>query len=339
MWGSGPLALVAAAVLIKPRFQDAQGQTDIDDGIVHDEGIDALASSRITISGSALPMNGKPAFDDRGRYHSLMVIRSFSSQFDDASAGRYVDDDAPAGLRQEYIDAVYLILERQPQGFNKTDERRLYNVVSQSLGIQPSGEPYSGFRYAISRDVNRADWQRFYDLISRVSAEVPQSFQTEYRQLVNQLLASYKIAWELRGDNQFHRVLPQALGVQVEAAFRELSQPRFAAALASFQQSMAAYNDRPQRGKDACKNMFDALEALAKELGQKPTGTFGDVLNDIRKTQFLSKETIGSLQKLYDLANSHFRHGTAAPFALKAGEVDYVMISCLGALLLFLRVA
>lgn len=276
---------------------------------------------------------------DKGRYHTLMAIRSFTSQFDDAAASRNVDDDAPAGLRQEYIDAVYMLFERQPQGFNKTDERRLYNVVSQSLGIQPSGEPYSGFRYAISRDVNKAEWQRFYDLIIRLGAEVPRIFQTEYRQLVNQLLASYKIAWELREDDQLHRVLPIAVGSQVEAAFRELNEPRFAAALASFQQSMAAYNDRPQRGKDACKNIFDSLEAVAKELGQKPTGTFGDALNDIRKTQFLSKETIAILQKLYDLANNHFRHGTTAPFALKPPEVDYVLISCIGAILLLLRVA
>jgi hypothetical protein len=74
-----------------------------------------------------------------------VAIRSFSSQFDDTTSNRSIDNDAPLALRQEYIDAVYLVLERQPNGFNKTDERRLYNVVSQSLGIQPSGEPYSGF--------------------------------------------------------------------------------------------------------------------------------------------------------------------------------------------------
>lgn len=105
-----------------------------------------------------------------------MAIRSFSSQFDDLTGSRDVDNDAPAGLRQEYIDAVYLVLERRPHGFNKTDERKLYNIISQSLGIQPSGEPYSGFRYAISRDVSKAEWQRFYDLIIRVAAEIPKDF-------------------------------------------------------------------------------------------------------------------------------------------------------------------
>jgi hypothetical protein len=74
----------------------------------------------------------------------------------------------------------------------------------------------------------------------------------------------------------------------VEAAFRELSQPRFAPALASFQAGLTAYDDRPQRGKDACKNTFDALESVAKEVGQRPKGTFGEVLSDIRKAQFFS---------------------------------------------------
>src|ERR1035441_5408681 len=130
-----------------------------------------------------------------------MAIRSFSSQFDDKSENRSIDNDAPDGLRQEYIDAVYLLFERQPRGFSREDERRLYHVITQSLGFQSSGEPYGGFRYAVGRDVNKADWKRFYDLIVRVGAEVPPIFAAEYRSLVNQLLASYRIAWELRNDD------------------------------------------------------------------------------------------------------------------------------------------
>ena len=95
--------------------------------------------------------------------------------------------------------------------------------------------------------------------------------------------------------------------------------------------------DRPQRGKDACKNIFDALEATAKEVQQMPTATFGNVVAEMRKTQSLSAETLASLQKLYDLANNHFRHGMTNPFALKSAEVDYVLVSCCGAILLFIR--
>jgi hypothetical protein len=266
-----------------------------------------------------------------------MEIRPFSSQFMDTTANRDVDNDAPACLRQEWIDAVYLVLERQPSGFSEYDERKLYYIINQNLGIQPSGTPYSGFRYAIGRDVRNADWQRFYDLIIRVAAEIPQNFHAEYREMVNQLLATYRIAWELDDTDHLHRVLPMAISSQVEAAFLELSQPRFSAALASFQQGMVAYNDRPQRGKDACKNIFDAVEATAKEVHQMPTATFGNVLSEIRKKQSLSSETQASLQKLYDLANKHFRHGMTEPFALKTAEIDYVLVSSCGAILLFIR--
>jgi len=230
-----------------------------------------------------------------------------------------------------------LVFKHQPRGFSEDDERKLYNTISQSLGIQPSGRPSSGLRHAIGRDVGKADWQRFYDVIIRVAAEIPQIFQAEYRQIVNQLLATYRIAWEMDDNDHLRRFLPTAIGCQVEAAFRELSQPRFSAALASFRQGIDAYNDRPQRGKDACKNIFDAAEATAKEVHQMATATFGNVLAEIRKVQSLSSETQASLQKLYDLANNHFRHGMTEPFALKSAEVDYVLVSCCGAILLFVR--
>jgi hypothetical protein len=54
-----------------------------------------------------------------------------------------------------------------------------------------------------------------------------------------------------------------------------------------------------------------------------PTATFGNVLNEIRKAQSLSADTLASLQKLYDLANNRFRHSMTNPFALKSAEVDY----------------
>ncbi|MGA2986695.1 MAG: hypothetical protein ABSG32_23075 [Terriglobia bacterium] len=261
-------------------------------------------------------------------------MRSFSSKLDDNRASRSIDNDAPAGLRQEFIDAVYLIFERAPKQF---DERKLYNIISQSLGIQPSGNPYSGFRYAVSRDVNKAPRERFYDLIIRIAAEVPAIFTKEYREIVNQLLASYGIVWELREYDQLHRVLPPVVTGYVEAAFRKLGKPRFSAALASFQAGMAAYNARPQRGRDTCKNIFDALESVAKEVFAMPTITFGNVLAEARKRQSMTDETISILQKIYDMANSHFRHGMTRNFVLKPAEVDYVLVSCVGAILLFIR--
>jgi hypothetical protein len=261
-----------------------------------------------------------------------MPIRSFTSQIEDP-AGRSVDGDAPPGLRQEFIDAAFHVLEQVP-GYN---EGRIYKIISQSLGLAPSGQPYAGYRYAVGRDISKAKWPRIYDLICRLWPEVPPELRADYRTGVNRVMAAYRIAWDLGEDGQLHRVLPLAAQGQVEATFRELNDPRFAAALSSYRDAMAAYDDRPRRERDVCGNIFDALESVAKEVFGMPTGTFGTVLGEARKRQSMSAETIAVLQKLYDMANGHFRHGMTTPFTLKPAEVDFVLISCLADILLFVR--
>jgi hypothetical protein len=171
----------------------------------------------------------------------------------------------------------------------------------------------------------------------RLWPQPPVDFREEYRTGVNRILAGYRVVWDLGEDGQLHRVLPPAAHSQVEAAFRELSQPRFAAALGSFRAGMNAYDDRPQRGQDTCKNIFDALESVSKEVFGMPKATFGDVLTAARKQQSIASETISALQKLYDMANAHFRHGRTTPFTLKPPEVDFVFVSCVAAMLLFVR--
>lgn len=263
-----------------------------------------------------------------------MPIRSFSSGLDDPTVNRSIDNDAPEGLRQELIDVVYLIFEQIGDRF---DESKLHKIITQSLGMQPSGNPYGGFRYAVGRDIAKVPWQRVYDLIIRLRAEVPVLFHEEYRIVVNRLLAAYKIAWDLGQDGKLHRVLPVAAQSQVEAAFRELRHPRFSSASSSFHEAMAAFDDPPQRGRDACKNVFDALESVSKEVFGMPSATFGNVLAEARKQQAMAAETISVLQKIYDMANSHFRHGMTTPFTLKPAEVDFVLVSCVAGILLVVR--
>lgn len=265
-------------------------------------------------------------------YNNFMPIRSFSSELDGDTTNRSIDDDAPAGFRQELIDAVYLIFERT----RNFDESRLHKIITQSLGFSAAGSPMGGFRYAVGRDIGKAPWQRVYDLIIRLRAELP-LFHAEYRMVVNRLLAGYRIAWDLGEDGRLHRVLPPAAQIQVEATFRELSQPRFASALSSYRAGMNAYDDRPQRGQDACKNLFDALESVAKEAFGIPSGTFGDVLKEAGKRKSMANDTIGVLQKLYNMANNHFRHGMTTPFSLKTAEVDFVLGASVAGMLLFIR--
>jgi hypothetical protein len=259
-------------------------------------------------------------------------IRSFTSQLEDP-IGRSIDDEAPPGLRQEVLDAAFHVIE-QARGYS---DARLYHIITQSLGMATAGQPYGGIRHSVGRDISRADWPRVYDLICRLWPEVPPDLQPDYLTGVNRILAAYHIAWDLGEDGQLHRVLPPAARSQVEAAFRELSQHRFTAAGTSFLEGMKAYEDRPQRGRDACGSIFDALESVSKEVFDLPKATFGEVLNAARKQQSMMSETISVLQKLYDMANAHFRHGMTTPFTLKQPEVDFVFLSCVAAMLLFVR--
>lgn len=165
----------------------------------------------------------------------------------------------------------------------------------------------------------------------------PVCFQRVPGIAVGGILAAHSIAWDLGNDGRLLRVTPAAVQEQIAAAFSELSDPRFAAALNSFQDAMNSYDDRPQRDRDTCKNVMDALEAVAKEVCGMPTATFGNVLAELRKSQAMAAETISVLQKLYDMANNHFRHGMTTPFALKKAEVDFVLVTCLAGILLFVR--
>ncbi len=61
-----------------------------------------------------------------------MPIRSFSSQFEDTTANCDVDNDAPRGLRQEWVDALYLALERQPRNAYRRTEPQLRLTALQS---------------------------------------------------------------------------------------------------------------------------------------------------------------------------------------------------------------
>jgi hypothetical protein len=260
------------------------------------------------------------------------MIRSFTSQLAETAA-RSVDADAPAGLRQELIDLAF----HEFTEVRSHDEAWLYRVICQSCGVTPSGQPHGGFGYAAGRTIDRVEWPRVYDLICRLWANLEWGEQASYHTGVNRILAGYNIAWDLGEDGQLHRVLPPVAIRQVEAAYRELGQPRFAAALKSFRDGISAYDDRPQRGRDTCKNLFDALESVSKEMFGMPTATFGNVLVEARKKQAMASETVSVLQKLYDMANGNFRHGMTTPFVLAPAEVDFVFTTCVGGIILFLR--
>ena len=73
-------------------------------------------------------------------------------------------------------------------------------------------------------------------------------------------------------------MIPAPLNALSDTAFQELGRPGFESALQLFNASREAFDDHPMRPREACANIFDAMEATGKIVYALPTGTFGDVL-------------------------------------------------------------
>jgi hypothetical protein len=238
-------------------------------------------------------------------------------------------------MRNELIDVIFHIVEHNSPPLS---DERMQRVISQSLGEKASGEPYGGFRYAAGRDVQKADWPRVYDLISRLWPEFHNAGASEdYRLGVNRILSAYRVVWDLDDQGRLYRVLPAAAQAQMDAAIAELAAQRFAPALALFNAATDAFDDRPRRDRDACSNIFDAMESVAKEVFQLPSSTFGSVVKHIRQTQALESDVTAVLEAINTLRNRKFGHGMTTKFSLSAGEVDFTFLGCIGAILLFAR--
>lgn len=260
-------------------------------------------------------------------------FRGFSSSDEFPQPVRNIDSDAPQAMRQELIDLIFHLTEHNSPPLS---EERMHRIICQSLGERASGQPYGGFRYAAGRDLGGADWKRVYDLICRLWPE----FQSvgvagDYRQNVNRILSSYGVVWELNEQGRLQRHLPTQAQVMIAAAIAELNQPRFAPALILFNAAQDAFDDRPRRDRDACSNIFDSLESVAKEVFNMPNATFGEVLRNARQNQSLQNEIILVMEAINTLRNRKFGHGMTVPFDLSSKEVDFTYLTCIGAILLF----
>jgi hypothetical protein len=194
--------------------------------------------------------------------------------------------------------------------------------------------------HEIFPDLQKCYGWEVYNLIEPLFAELIKRSQyskaSEFADKLNQLFGVESIGWRLN-NGKLERTLPLAAREQVDVVFKELENPRFAPALTYITAAHRAYNARPRRGFDVCSNAFDGCESVAKEVFGMPTATFGDVLKEARRQKSFAPETIGTLEKLYTLSNSHFRHGMTEPFALSPSEVDFVYLTCLAGILLFVR--
>jgi hypothetical protein len=249
---------------------------------------------------------------------------------------RNVDDDAPLGMRHELADLFFHLFRRI---MGRTDEEDFYQIISQSLGRVPERRPLGGFRLAASELIEEAEWPRVYDLITRIWLEFRYNpdVQEDYRDAVNRILSGNHVVWELDNQGHFHRVLPEEVENQIDAAVQELSEARFASALHLLDEAMNAYNDIPRRDRDACANAFDAMEAVAKIVYQKPTDTFSRDIEHIRRNNLLDSGIVRTVETINRLRNGNFGHGMTTPFTLTGAEVDFIYLSCISGILLFSR--
>jgi hypothetical protein len=262
-------------------------------------------------------------------------IRNFAGQEGHPPPLRRVDNDAPAPLRQELLAVIYDIL---PMCGAVVTEEQIYYGIEQMLGVQAAGNPMAGWRQRLGRDLGNAEWVRIYDVIGWTWSQFQRAgLQEVFRENINRVLAAHAVVWDLGEDGRLHRVLPVVGQAQVAAAFAELAAPRYAPALALANAARDAYDARPRRDRDACSNIFDAMESVAKEKFEMPDATFGQVFAQIRRRQALNEQVIGVLEAINTLRNRNFGHGMVAPFNLTAPEVDFTYLTCIGAILLFGR--
>ena len=261
-------------------------------------------------------------------------IRDFSAQSAGAPESRNIED-ASEGMRQELIDLFFFIAEHRS---DEVPPEHIYNVTYQCLGLRPPGIPDRTYRHAVGRAILKPDWPRIYDLIARLWPDFDRhGLGRDFREGTNRILAGYQVAWELGDDGRLARVLPKAARVQVNDAFAELNDARYEPALELFKAGRDAFDARPRRDRDACSNVFDALESVAKEKFRMPDATYGQVVAQLRADETFNFQILGMLQSLNELRNRNFGHGMITSFSLTRAEVDFAYLACVSAILLFVR--
>jgi hypothetical protein len=96
-------------------------------------------------------------------------IRDFSAREGHLPPLRNVDDSTPDRMRQELVDAFYVVANGAAGRLDA--DRDLYLIIEQSLRVQAAGNPQSGRRHRVGHDIAAVEWQRVYDLIVRLWVE------------------------------------------------------------------------------------------------------------------------------------------------------------------------
>jgi hypothetical protein len=251
----------------------------------------------------------------------------------EATPAKPIFEDAPKRLRFFVVD----FLKENYQYHHAKD------VVARALclpDLRIATLAPSNAWQRVSGEISQAAWWSLFNLLGEIYQELTGKYgddHTDFVQALNRVLAEESVGWHMDTSGCLQRQVPLAVRIEEETAFRELQAPRFAPALIHLESARRALNARPRRDREVCSEAFDAVESVGKEIFNIPNGTLGDVLKAARNNVRFSSETTSALEKLYSLANNHFRHGMTDPFKLSPAETEYVYVHCLAAILLFIR--
>jgi hypothetical protein len=238
-------------------------------------------------------------------------------------------------MRGELVD-FFFRLANDSNG--QVQPRAIYEATGLMLRAELAANPYGGYPARVLRDIGGADWWRVYDWISRLWQEFERAgLADQFREGLNVVLAAHGIVWELDDAGHWQRILAEPLRRQVAVGIAALAADEFAPALELFNAAAEAFNARPRRDRDACANIYDALESVAKIVYQMPNATFGQVLDRVRQHGTINDPIQRLLRDVEVMRHNAFGHGMAEPFALSAAEVDFVFTACAAAIPVFTR--
>lgn len=108
----------------------------------------------------------------------------------------------------------------------------------------------------------------------------------------------------------------------------QLQAPRYAGPREHWIRVDRAMNQSPSDYLSAAREAVNGVEGLAKIVAVAPTGTLGDCIKLLRRSERLDGALAKALDSLWGFANTHFRHGAHVARSLSQAETDYVIESC-----------
>jgi hypothetical protein len=260
--------------------------------------------------------------------------KRFSLRFGiEATPDQPIFDDAPKRIRFFAID---FLKDHYEHWVAKDLIARVFCLSDLRIGALSQSHTWA----RLTTEVNQSSWWGLFNLFEAIFEDLRNDYGREHQDFAEELnseLAQESVGWRMDAVGKFQRQIPLAVRTEEESAFKELQAPRFAPALVHLESARRTFNARPRRDREVCSEAFDAVESVAKEWFTLPNATFGDILKAARNKSTCSSEATSILEKLYSLANNHFRHGMTDPFKLSAGKAEFVYVQCLSAILLFVR--